>query len=149
MKYEIFTDGSCLGNPGPGGWGVLIKNLETGTEEVLRGGSKETTNNIMELTAVIRALEEFEVVDGISPKLTIYSDSNYVIKGATEWIDNWVKNNWRNASKKPVKNKELWQQFLSVSDGLDISFVWVKGHNGHTENELVDSIAVEEAEKMK
>lgn len=143
MNYAIYTDGSCRGNPGPGGWGVLIKNLDTGDDEVLRGGSPKTTNNIMELTAIIRALEEFEVVDNQSPKIKIYSDSQYCIKGATEWIQGWIKSNF-----KGKKNVELWKQYLIVSDGLDVEFEWVKAHNGHPENELVDDIAFAEASKF-
>lgn len=148
MRYEIFTDGSCRGNPGPGGWGVLIKNLDTGSEEILRGGDPKTTNNIMELTAVIRALEEFEVVDNQSPKIKIYSDSNYVVKGITEWMVGWIAKGWKTAARKPVKNKELWKQYLTVSDGLDIELEWVKAHNGQPENELVDDVAFSEASKF-
>jgi len=148
MRYEIYTDGSCKGNPGPGGWGILIKNMETGEQEILRGGDPETTNNKMELTAIIRALEEFEVVDNQSPKIKIYSDSNYCIKGITEWMDGWIKKGWKNAAKKPVANQDLWKQYLAVSDGLDLEFEWVKAHNGHPENELVDDIAFSEASKF-
>lgn len=147
MNYEIYTDGSCRGNPGPGGWGVLIKNMETGEQEILRGGEAQTTNNIMELTAIIRALEEFEVVENQSPKIKIYSDSKYCVQGATEWLDGWIKKGWKNAARKHVKNMELWNQYLVVSDGLDLEFEWVKAHNGHPENELVDDIAFAEASK--
>jgi|SaaInlStandDraft_4_1057021.scaffolds.fasta_scaffold13496_4 ribonuclease HI len=144
MNYEIYTDGSCRGNPGPGGWGVLIKNMDTGGEEILRGGTPKSTNNIMELTAVIRALGEFAGNSEDPPNLTIYSDSKYVVKGATEWLPGWIKSNF-----KGKKNVELWKKFLKESDGINIDFKWVKAHNGHPENELVDSIAFEEASKYR
>lgn len=143
MKFEIFTDGSCKGNPGPGGWAALIKNMDTGNEEILRGGKSKTTNNIMELTAVIQALGEFAGNAEDPPQITIYSDSTYVVKGATEWIDGWIKTNF-----KDKKNVDLWKKYLDVTDGLDIRFKWVKAHNGHPENELVDSIACEESSKF-
>jgi len=143
MKYSVYTDGSCKGNPGPGGWAVLIKNMDTGNEEILRGGSKSTTNNIMELTAVIQALSEFGGSAENPPQIMIYSDSTYVVKGATEWMPGWIK-----AQFKGKKNVDLWKKYLRVSDGLDISFTWVKAHNGHPENELVDSIACEESGKF-
>jgi ribonuclease HI len=142
MNYEIFTDGSCKGNPGPGGWAALIKNLDTGGEEILRGGKSKTTNNIMELTAVIRALSEFSGNTEDPPKIKIYSDSTYVVKGVTEWLPGWVKTKFVGK-----KNVDLWKQYLTVSDGLDVSFQWVKAHNGHSENELVDSIACTESSK--
>lgn len=143
MNIEIFTDGSCKGNPGPGGWAALIKNLDTGGEQILRGGVKESTNNIMELTAVIKALSEFAGNSESPPQIKIYSDSQYVIKGATEWMPGWIK-----AKFKGKKNVPLWKQYLSVSDGMDITFEWVKAHNGHSENEMVDSIAFAEASKF-
>jgi ribonuclease HI len=143
MNYEIFTDGSCRGNPGPGGWGVLIKNMDNGNEEILRGGEPKTTNNKMELMAVLQALAEFEPCTENPPKLKIYSDSNYVVKGATEWLPGWVK-----CGFKGKKNVDMWKAYLKLSDGLDIEFEWVKAHNGHPENELVDSVAFEEASKF-
>ena len=141
MNYEIYTDGSCRGNPGPGGWGVLIKNMESGEQEILRGGNPQTTNNIMELTAIIRALEEFEVVEGQSPKIKIYSDSQYCIQSITEWMDGWIKNGWKSSTKKPVKNDDLWKEYVEVSKSHKIIASWVKGHAGHEENERCDALA--------
>jgi ribonuclease HI len=143
MKYEVFTDGSCRGNPGPGGWCALIKNMETGVEEIIRGGAAKTTNNIMELTAICQALTEFTPDSQNPPQIKIYSDSQYCVKGIMEWLPGWVKVNF-----KGKKNVDLWKAYLQLSDGLDIEVEWVKAHNGHPENELVDSIAFEEASKF-
>jgi len=143
MNYEVFTDGSCRGNPGPGGWGALIKNMDNGGEEILRGGNPKTTNNIMELTAICQALTEFQPNTENPPKIKIYSDSQYCVKGINEWLSGWVKVNF-----KGKKNVDLWKAYLQLSDGLDITATWVKAHNGHPENELVDSIAFEEASKF-
>ncbi len=145
MKYKIYTDGSCKGNPGPGGWAVMIKNMDTGAEEILRGGENHTTNNKMELTAIIRALEEFVGNTAAPSEIHIYSDSKYCVDGVTKWMPNWIKNNWKAANRKPVKNQELWREYLELSDGLNIKLSWIKAHNGHPENELVDTIAFEEA----
>ena len=132
---EIFTDGACRGNPGPGGWGVLLRY---GTEErSLFGGEKETTNNRMELTAVIEGLaaltEPCQVV--------LTSDSTYVLKGVEEWMPNWKKRGWKTAAKKPVKNVDLWQRLDNVIDEHQIDWRWVKGHSGHRENEIADQLA--------
>ena len=140
MTYEIYTDGSCRGNPGPGGWAALIKNMDTGDEEVIKGGNSKTTNNIMELTAILKSLELFVPHSEEPPKLKIYSDSNYCVKGITEWLPGWIKSNF-----KGKKNVELWKQYVQLSDGLDIDIQWVKAHNGQPENEFVDSIAFSEA----
>jgi ribonuclease HI len=132
---EIFTDGACRGNPGPGGWGVLLRYAET--EKSLWGGERDTTNNRMELTAVIEALKALK-----RPcRVILSSDSTYVLKGIQEWMPNWKRRNWQTAQKKPVKNVDLWQQLDSVIQGHDIQWHWVKGHSGHRENEIADQLA--------
>jgi ribonuclease HI len=132
---KIYTDGACKGNPGVGGWGALIlqddKNIE------LFGGENETTNNRMELMAVIMALKEMSP----SEELTIYTDSTYVQKGISEWIKNWKLNNWRSSNKKPVKNKDLWMQLDESSYSRKINWEWVKGHAGNEGNEKADELA--------
>ena len=132
---KIYTDGACKGNPGVGGWGALIlqddKNIE------LFGGENETTNNRMELMAVIMALKEMSS----SEELTIYTDSTYVQKGISEWIKNWKLNNWRSSNKKPVKNKDLWMQLDEASYARKINWQWVKGHAGNEGNEKADELA--------
>ena len=132
---KIYTDGACKGNPGVGGWGALIlqddKNIE------LFGGENETTNNRMELMAVIMALKEMSP----SEELIIYTDSTYVQKGISEWIKNWKLNNWRSSSKKPVKNKDLWMQLDEASYARKINWQWVKGHAGNEGNEKADELA--------
>ena len=141
-KVDIYTDGACSGNPGPGGWGVLIeidnKNIE------LSGGDKDTTNNRMELMAAIRALEEIDK----NYEITLYTDSNYVKDGITSWISNWKKNNWKTASKKDVKNKELWMRLDEAIKDKNISWVWVKGHAGNAGNEQADYLARSALEKL-
>lgn len=133
---EIYTDGACSGNPGPGGWGAIMRY--NGHEKELSGGEAETTNNRMELTAVIKALEALKKAS----RVEIYTDSQYVQKGITEWIEGWKARNWKNAAKKPVKNKDLWQELDELQQQHDISFHWVKGHAGHPENERADALAV-------
>ena len=141
-KVDIYTDGACSGNPGPGGWGVLIeidnKNIE------LSGGDKDTTNNRMELMAAIKALEEIDQ----DYEITLYTDSNYVKDGITSWISNWKKNNWKTASKKDVKNKELWMRLDEAIKDKNISWVWVKGHAGNAGNEQADYLARSALEKL-
>ena len=141
-KVDIYTDGACSGNPGPGGWGVLIeidnKNIE------LSGGDKDTTNNRMELMAAIKALEEIHK----NYEITLYTDSNYVKDGITSWISNWKKNNWKTASKKDVKNKELWMRLDEAIKDKNISWVWVKGHAGNAGNEQADYLARSALEKL-
>ncbi len=132
---EIFTDGACRGNPGPGGWGALLRAGDT--EKELWGGERETTNNRMELTAAIKGLEALKRPS----KVSLTTDSQYVRKGITEWIENWKRKDWQTAAKKPVKNKDLWQQLDELSTRHDISWHWVKGHSGHVENERVDALA--------
>ena len=134
-KIIIYTDGACSGNPGPGGWGALVINGDERTE--LYGGEKNTTNNQMELTAVIKALEFV----GGAKNIDLWTDSQYVKNGISEWIVSWKKNGWKNSQKKPVKNKELWMKLDELRDNKNISWNWVKGHNGHVENERVDELA--------
>ena len=142
-KVDIYTDGACSGNPGPGGWGVLIEIDNENIE--LSGGDKETTNNRMELMAAIKALEEIDK----DYEITLYTDSNYVKDGITSWISNWKKNNWKTASKKDVKNKELWIRLDEAIKDKNISWVWVKGHAGNAGNEQADYLARSALEKLK
>tara|TARA_B100000282_G_scaffold45359_1_gene28215 strand:+ start:158 stop:592 length:435 start_codon:yes stop_codon:yes gene_type:complete len=142
-KVEIFTDGACKGNPGPGGWGAILRYGTT--EKEIYGASKNTTNNIMELTAVIESLKNLN-----KPcELIITTDSKYVKNGITEWIHNWKKNGWRTAAKKEVKNKELWIELDSLIQIHSITWDWVKGHSGHPENERADLLANVAIEKLK
>ena len=141
-KIFAYTDGACSGNPGPGGWGVILQAKENSIvvkELELYGGEKETTNNRMELMAAISSLEGLEK----STKLTIITDSNYVKGGVTEWIKNWKKNNWKTSNKKPVKNKDLWEKLDSLTINQKIKWTWVKGHNGNIGNEKADFLATE------
>lgn len=137
---EVFTDGACLGNPGPGGWGVLI--IDAGEERELNGGEADTTNNRMEMLAAIRALEELP--KGAS--IALHTDSQYVKNGITSWIKGWKRNGWKNASKQPVKNKDLWEALDALAAERNVEWRWVKGHNGHPENERVDELARQAAQ---
>jgi ribonuclease HI len=135
VDVDIFTDGSCKGNPGPGGWGAILRS---GThEKELWGGARETTNNRMELTAVIESLK------ALKRRVTVrvHTDSTYVQQGITTWIHGWKKNGWRTKAKEPVKNADLWQALDELVQGHDISWHWVKGHAGHPENERADELA--------
>ncbi len=135
-RVEIYTDGACSGNPGPGGWGAVLRYGEH--EKELSGGDAETTNNRMELTAAIEALKALKkrsVVD-------LYTDSKYVQQGVKEWLAGWKAKGWKTASKKPVKNKELWQELDKMMQEHNVTFHWVKGHAGHPENERADRLAV-------
>ncbi|WP_170370056.1 ribonuclease HI [Ruegeria arenilitoris] len=135
-----YTDGACSGNPGPGGWGVLLRAMDGETvlkERELNGGEAETTNNRMELLAAISALETLERPS----KITIVTDSAYVKNGVTGWIHGWKRNGWKTASKKPVKNVDLWQRLDEVQQRHDVTWEWVKGHAGHPENERADELA--------
>jgi ribonuclease HI len=135
----IFTDGACLGNPGPGGYAAVI--TIAGDEQIIVGRDRSTTNNKMEMTAAIKALE---AVSKDLP-IVIHSDSQYVIKGATEWLRGWKAKGWRKADGKPVMNQDLWMQMDALMVGRQITWKWVKGHAGHPENERVDSLANWEA----
>lgn len=139
-KVEIFTDGACKGNPGPGGWGALLRMGRH--EKELSGSEAETTNNRMELTAAIRALEAL-----IEPcEINLHSDSKYVLDGITKWVHGWQRNGWKNASKQPVRNADLWHELIAAAKGHKVEWIWVRGHNGHPENERVDALAVAAAE---
>ena len=132
---EMFTDGACRGNPGKGGWGVLLRFGEA--EKELYGGEVFTTNNQMELMAVIMGLEALK-----KPcRVVITTDSKYVLSGITEWMPNWKKRNWKTANKKPVLNAELWRRLDSLVSQYEVSWQWVKGHSGHPENEIADQLA--------
>lgn len=132
---ELFTDGACKGNPGIGGWGALLRFGET--EKRLHGGEKETTNNRMELMAVIQGLEALK-----EPcQVRITTDSKYVLQGMTEWLANWKRRNWQTAAKKPVLNADLWRRLDSVAASHELEWHWVKGHSGHRENEIADQLA--------
>ena len=134
-KFEIYTDGSCSGNPGPGGWGVVL--LENQNQYDLSGGEAATTNNRMELTAAIMGIESLE-----KPcEVIITTDSKYVMNGITEWMNDWKKRNWMTASKKTVKNKDLWQRLDRACSFHEIEWRWIKGHSGQRENELADLLA--------
>ena len=143
-RIEIFTDGACSGNPGAGGWGAILRY--NNVEKELSGGEAETTNNRMELTAVISALEALKEPCNI----TLYTDSKYVMEGIEKWIFSWKQNGWKTSNKKsPVKNVELWQRLDELKQKHEIRWVWVKGHAGHKENERCDELARMEAQKFK
>ena len=140
---EIFTDGACKGNPGPGGWGAILRSR--GKERELSGGESPTTNNRMELMAAIEALKALK-----KPcRVQLWTDSNYVRDGITKWIHGWRRNGWKTADKKPVKNAELWQALLEACEPHRIEWHWVKGHAGHPENERADALACAEAEARR
>ena len=141
-KLEIYTDGACLGNPGPGGWAALI--IDNNQERILSGNNEMTTNNRMELLAVIKALESINH----HLEMTIYTDSKYVINGITSWIKKWKTNDWKNSSKTTVKNIDLWKILDVSSQKKKIKWVWVKGHSGNTYNDKVDEIARNQAETL-
>jgi len=132
---EIYTDGACRGNPGPGGWGALLRSGKH--EKELWGGEQHTTNNRMEMTAVIESLKAMKRPSDI----VLTTDSQYVRKGITEWIDGWKKKNWQTAARKPVKNADLWKEIDRLAATHNIEWKWVKGHSGHAENERVDELA--------
>ena len=132
---EIFTDGACRGNPGPGGWGAVLRYNDT--EKELYGAEMETTNNRMELTAAIKSLQSLKRPCHV--RLT--TDSEYVKNGITQWLEGWKSRNWKTAGKKPVKNVDLWQQLDEVRRQHDIEWCWVRGHSGHSENERADALA--------
>lgn len=140
---EIYADGACRGNPGPGGWGVLLR--ARGRERELFGSEPATTNNRMELVAVIRALEALRRRCAVR----VYTDSQYVQKGISEWIRDWKRRGWRTAAKQPVKNADLWHQLDALAQGHDIEWHWVRGHAGHAENERADALANRAIDAMK
>ena len=140
---ELFTDGACSGNPGPGGWAAILRMGER--ERELSGGEPATTNNRMELMGVISGLEALKRPCTV----TINTDSKYVLDGASKWIHGWKKNGWRTADKKPVKNVELWQRLDAAQKPHKLRWIWVKGHSGHVENERADELARLEVEKLR
>ena len=137
MRIKIYTDGACSGNPGKGGWGALIQ--ENDSETKLSGSELNTTNNRMELTAVIKALEHYDK----AREIEVFTDSKYVMQGITEWIKNWKNNHWKTSQKKDVKNKDLWVLLDTVSAKHDIKWSWVKGHAGDYGNEIADKLATQ------
>jgi ribonuclease HI len=142
-EVEAFTDGACLGNPGPGGWAALLR--AKGCERMIAGGDPATTNNRMELMAAIGALEALK-----RPcQVVLTTDSRYVMQGIEQWMPKWVANGWRTADKKPVKNQDLWQRLSAAVATHQVRWQWVRGHNGHAENERVDQAAREQAELLR
>lgn len=146
----LYTDGACSGNPGPGGWGAILKHPASGSVKELGGGEASTTNNRMELTA---AIEGLRAVKGERPlAVRLVSDSEYVIKGLTEWIKGWIANNWRRGKKAgapPVKNDDLWKTLYELTQGFDMTYEHVRGHSGHPENEACDRLAVAQIERFR
>ncbi len=134
-RVIVYTDGACRGNPGPGGWGALLKYR--GAEKTLSGGEAETTNNRMELKAVIEALRALSRECAVE----IHTDSTYVKNGITQWLPRWKRNGWRTAGRRPVKNQDLWLELEALAARHDVSWHWVKGHSGHPDNELADVLA--------
>ena len=139
---EIFTDGACRGNPGPGGWGALLRY--NGHEKALLGSEAHTTNNRMEMMAAIQALESLKRPCHVK----LSTDSQYLKKGITEWIGDWKRRGWKTAAKKPVKNADLWQRLDSAIQHHQVEWHWVRGHNGHVENEIADSLANKAIDEM-
>ena len=135
VDIQIFTDGACRGNPGPGGWGVILRSGSH--EKELFGGEQSTTNNRMELRAAIEGLTALKRPS----RVTVTTDSQYVRQGITQWIEGWKRNQWRTSAKKPVKNQDLWQLLDELTSRHEVTWEWVKGHSGHTDNELADALA--------
>jgi ribonuclease HI len=132
---EIFADGACSGNPGPGGYGAILRTGDK--EREISGFEEQTTNNRMEMMAVISALEALKLPCSVR----VTTDSTYIVKGMSEWVHGWLKNGWRNSQKKEVLNRDLWERLLNASKGHEVEWVWIKGHNGHAENERCDELA--------
>jgi len=143
MSVEIFTDGACRGNPGPGGWAALLRKGDT--EKMISGAQETSTNNQMELMAAIQGLEQLKK----PVRVTLTTDSQYVRQGITKWISGWKRNGWMTSQKKPVKNKELWQRLDVAVAEHQVEWLWVKGHSGHRENEMVDQAANDAIDTMQ
>jgi len=143
MNVEIFCDGACSGNPGPGGFGAILRCR--GHEKELSGGESDTTNNRMELTGAIKALESLK-----RPcQVVLTTDSQYLVRGMTEWLDGWVRKGWKNSKKDPVLNRDLWERLLELAKVHQIKWVWVRGHDGHLENERCDELARKALENFR
>lgn len=143
-KVELFTDGACSGNPGPGGWAFVLRHPASGKTIERAGAEMETTNNRMELMAVIEglgALNESSIVE-------LTSDSKYVLEGLKSWLDNWIRRGWMTSSKKPVKNRDLWERLSELREAHELRFHWIRGHAGHAENERCDALAVDARERL-
>ena len=140
---QIFTDGACKGNPGPGGWGVLLRRGNT--EKELSGAEGNTTNNRMEMTAAIEGLSALKRTCAVD----LYTDSKYLIDGITKWLPGWQKRGWKTASKKPVKNEDLWRRLADLNARHRVTWHWVKGHSGHAENERADQLASDAADSIR
>jgi ribonuclease HI len=138
-SVELYTDGACTGNPGPGGWGAVLVNPSTGQRLELSGSDPATTNNRMEMMAVIEGLRRLKR----PTKVRVLTDSRYVVDGMTSWIHSWRRNGWQTSGKKPVKNRELWEELIRLSEQHDLAFEWIQGHSGHPENERCDELAVQ------
>lgn len=136
MSIDLYTDGACSGNPGPGGWGAILQ--WNGHEKELKGGERETTNNRMEMQAVIEGLSALKKTS----EVTLYTDSKYVQNGIEEWLPGWKAKGWKTTTKKPIKNQDLWEQIDSLIQLHSVKIIWVKGHSGHEMNERVDKLAV-------
>lgn len=144
VKFAVYTDGACSGNPGPGGWAAIIID-ENGKTEILKGRKQVTTNNQMELTAFIEAVKKLKKSNA---KLIIYSDSKYLIDGINFWLPKWKERGWKTSNKKPVKNQEFWQEIDKLIRDLNFELIWIKGHHKDKYNEMADAIAVEESQKF-
>ncbi|EMR12423.1 ribonuclease H [Methylophaga lonarensis MPL] len=144
-EVDIFTDGACSGNPGPGGWGAILRLRGKQVEKELSGAEPDTTNNRMEMMAVIAALEALK-----KPcKVTITTDSQYVMKGMTEWLSGWKAKQWKTAARKPVKNADLWQRLDKAVSQHQVKWQWVRGHDGHPDNERADQLAVNARQQLQ
>ncbi|MCA1778351.1 MAG: ribonuclease HI [Xanthomonadaceae bacterium] len=142
-RVEIWTDGACLGNPGPGGWGALLRY--NGNEKEISGGARDTTNNRMELLAAIQALDELK-----RPcRVNLTTDSNYVRQGITQWLSRWKSNGWKTAARKPVKNDDLWKELDRAAARHQVEWHWVRGHSGHPENDRADRLATAAAARVR
>lgn len=144
-QLKLFTDGACSGNPGPGGWAFILRNSASGAETEQSGGVAETTNNRMELTAVIEGLTALEDPSEVE----VWSDSQYVLHGLRDWLDGWIEKGWRRSGNKRVLNVDLWQQLDALRDRHELNYQWIQGHNGHPENERCDQLAVREIEQFR